>query len=241
MVVCGLAWILCVRCDDYRTVTLRLPPGMWAWGVWTFGIGVCACLTATFLLMVEHVARPAAPTPLSLRSLLLRVLAVLVAVSVIALGMGVGYGNWQAIGAVVGTFLALAAWRAHRMARATLAVLALLLLGLTLASTQSAYQFARRHADEIVAESRNLMDRLPEVQEIESDDPRVPQVLHRLGARSIVVDSTRVAVLVPGLWRAEFHIYRDPARTLKPVWVTHYGKGAGRLQITDRLWMITDD
>lgn len=241
MVLCGPAWILCVRRDDYLTRTLRRESGIWAWGVWLFGIGFCACLTATFVLIIEQLARPAAPTRFTLRSLLLRSLLILIAVSAISLWMVVGYGVLQAVGAVVGTFLSLAAWRSHHTARAVLVVLAVLFLGLTLLSTQSAYQYARRHADEIVDEGCHLMDRSSEVQTIPSDDPRVPGVLHSLGAQSIIVDSRRVAVYVPGFRRAEFHIYRVASSTIEPVWITTRGKDAGHLRIKDRLWMITDD
>jgi hypothetical protein len=241
VVLCGPAWILCVRRDDYLTETLRRESGVWGWGVWLFGIGVCASLMLTVLLIVEHLARPAAPRCFTLRSVLLRSLLILIAGSGICLWMVVGYGVVQGVGAVLGIILALAAMRTHGTSRAVLAVCAAILLGLTLLSTQSAYQYARRHADEIVAEGCNLMDRSPGVQSISSDDPRVPVVFRRLGAQSVIVNEDRVAVYVPGLRRAEFHIYRVPSRTIEPVWITTRGKGAGHLPITDRLWMITDD
>jgi hypothetical protein len=155
--------------------------------------------------------------------------------------MVAGYGVLQAVGAVLGIFLSLAAFRTHGTSRAVLAVCAVLLLGLILVSTQSAYQYARRHADEIVAEGCNLMDRSVGVDTIPSNDPRVPSVFRRLGAQSIIVDDERVAVYVPGFRRAEFHVYRVPSRTIKPVWITTRGKDAGHLPITDRLWMITDE
>jgi hypothetical protein len=40
VVVCGPGFALCVNRDEYLRLTLRQEPGIWAWGVNVFGIGV---------------------------------------------------------------------------------------------------------------------------------------------------------------------------------------------------------
>jgi len=265
MAVCGVGLVICINRDDYLRLTLRRESGIWAWGCWGFGIGVLICLTVAIALIVEHLARPAKPMPFTLRSVFVRSLLLLVAVISIGLFMTLAYGAGQAIGALIGVFLTLAAVREQNIARVVLAVLAAIILGLTLLGTQSAYQYARWHADEIVAAGCELMNecqktgchthnRHPEIdtsgssalfgQEIQPTDPRVPEVLRKLGACRIWVDEERVAVYVginkfdiscipqPGI---EFQIYRDahPTTTDGPVW-SDQGKDATR--ITDRLW-----
>jgi hypothetical protein len=260
MAVCGVGLVICVNRDDYLRLTLRRESGIWAWGCWVFGIGVLVFLTVTLALIVEHLARPAKPKPFTLRSMLIRSLFILIIAVAVCFSMASAYGPWQASGAVIGTFLVLAAAREHRMARVVLAILVTIMLGLTLLGTQSAYQYARWHADEIVVAGCELMDQCPRTgyrdysrhvgmpalfgQEIDPGDPRVPEVLRKLGALRIWVDEERVAVYVginkfdfscipqPGI---EFQIYRNahPTTTCGPVWGS-YGKGATR--ITDRLW-----
>ena len=66
------------------------------------GIGALACLTATLALIVEYLARPAKPSPFTLRSLFARSLFILIIVVAIWLLTAFAYGPWQAIGAVVG-------------------------------------------------------------------------------------------------------------------------------------------
>jgi hypothetical protein len=152
--------------------------------------------------------------------------------------------------------------REHGIARAALGTPAAILIGWTLLGTQSAYQYARWHADEIVAAGRELMDQCPETsfghhpelgrsqahplygEEIQSSDPRVPRVLRKLGARRIWVDAERVGVcvgtndldfsVIPRP-ETEFQIYRDPhpTTTCSPVWGS---PGKGSTKITDRLW-----
>lgn len=132
--------------------------------------------------------------------------------------------------------------------------------GWTVLGTQSAYQYARWHADEIVRAGCDLMDRCPRTEyracypariytslfgeEIALNDPRVPQVLRKLGARRIWVDGERVAVYVetnefdfscipkPEI---EFQIYRTPQPKTPhgPVWGSH---GKSHTKLTDRLW-----
>jgi hypothetical protein len=256
MAVFGAGFAICTRRDDYLTGTLRWEPGIWAWGKWVLGIGVLTCLIATFALIVEYMARPAAPKPITLRSLFIRSLFILIAVVLISFSMTFAYGPPQAIGAVIGAFLLLAAWREQTEWRVVLAVLAAMVFGLTLWGTQTPYQYAHRHADEIVAAGSELADQCshtyrgqPDLdqsevlahigQEVAPGDPRVPSVLRTLGAKRIWVNDERVAIYVGG--NQEFQIYREPhPNTVNaPIWASHIGK-SGSTKLTDRLW-ATDD
>ena len=251
MVIFGVGFGICVRRDDYLTGTSRQEPGIWAWGGKALGIGVLACLVAVLALIVEQLARPTDPKRIALRSLLIRALLITIAVVALCFSMALAYGAWHAIGAVIGTFFLLAAVRQHDTPRAILAVLAAIVLGLTLWGTQTAYQYARRHADEVVAAGCELADQCPRAdhrtysphpeshtrdlvgQEIDSSDPRVPKALRRLGAQRIWVDDERVAVYVGG--DTEFQIYRAPhaTTTYNPVWAPRW---KGSTKFTDRLW-----
>ena len=234
IVVCGLAFVLCTRRDDYLSATPGRDSGVWAWGIPLFAIGIYACLIATLLLIVEYLARPTATKPFTLRSLVVRTLFVLSASTAIFLWMYIGYGLWQGVGAVIGTFLFLSAVREKHTARAVLAVLAIIAIGLTFMGTQSSFQFARRHADEIVAAANQFADQIPaHFGEIQPNDPLAPSVLRKLGARRIWIDQERVAVYVGG--DTEFQIYRRPHPTTScdPVWGF---RGKGSTKITDRLW-----
>ena len=142
MAICGPGLVLCVRRDDYLRLTLRQESGLWAWGVGVFGIGVLACLVATLALVVEHLARPA-PLRFAMPSVFTRSLVILVTVGAVCLGMVVAYGIAQGIGATIGGFLVLAAVLNHGIARAIAAILAVILIGWTVLSTQSAYQYAQ--------------------------------------------------------------------------------------------------
>ena len=252
MVVFGIGFGICLRHDDYFIETLRYEPGAWTRGKWAFGIGVFACVIVTLGLVLEFLARPTKPWPFSLRWLFVRALLILVTVAVVTYSLYVAFGPGQAIGGAVGTLLLLAAVREHLAKRRVLAVLATIVLGLTLWGTQSPYQYARRHADEIVAAGCELADRCPRAdyhtydplpgrfavstlfgQDISPSDPRVPTVLRKLGARRIWVDDERVAVYVGE--EAEFQIHRDPhgKGMPHPVWGF---KGKGCTEITSRLW-----
>ena len=112
MAVFGLGFVICANLDpghgtDFGPRTRLVGIG--------FVIGVYACLIAVLVLIVEHLARPAKPTPFTLRSVFVRSLFILVTVVAIYLSMTFAYGPWQAIGAVIGTFLVLAAVREHRI------------------------------------------------------------------------------------------------------------------------------
>ncbi len=217
MVVCGVAFIIFLKRYDYLCGTLRRDRGLWMWGTWVFGIGVAACLVAALAFIIEYVVRPVAPKPITLRSLFLRSLLTIITIAAICYSMIFAFGPAQGIGATIGTFLLLAALKKHNKRHYACAILAVIVLGLTLLGTQSAYQYARWHADEIVAAGCELMDNCPikdyytynqhpEIdtagilalfgQEIQPSDPRVPNVLRKLGALRIWVDEERVAVYV---------------------------------------------
>lgn len=248
MAIFAVGVVVCVNRDDYLRLTLRGEPGIWTWGCWVFGIGVLACLTATLALILEYLARPAEPKPFTLRSMLIRSLSILAITVVVCFWMARAYGPWQAIGAVIGTFLVFAALREHASLRVSLAVSALIVFGLTLLGTQSAFQYARRNADEIVAAGCKLADQCPKTgyhdavdahghtlfgQEIDPSDLRVPSVLRKLGSQRIWVDDERVAIYVGG--DTEFQISREPHPRLHalPVWAPHW---KGSTEFTDRLW-----
>jgi hypothetical protein len=249
MAVCGIGVVVCVNRDNYLTETLRREAGIWAWGKWAFGIGVLICLIATLTFIIEYLARPAAPKSITFRSLFIRSMFIIIVIAVVFYSMDIFCGLAQGIGATIGTFLLLAALKKDNPTRAVLAVLAVIVLGPTLLSTQSAYQYARRHADEIVAAGCELMDQYPETHYIEKaslSDQHLPTAIRKLGVYSIKIDKESVSILVPGIPfipgfpDREFHIFRNPTTQSDPVWA-HYGKGAGTFVITDRLWMFEDD
>jgi hypothetical protein len=254
MVIFAVGMVLCARRNDLELTTEARRSGAWAWATWAFVMGIYACAIATLALVLEYLARPARPWPFSLRWLFVRALLLLVVVAAITSSLYVAYGPGQAIGAAVGTLLLLAAVREHHIRRGVPAVLATVVLGLTVWGTQSPFQYARWHADEIVAAGCELAERCPRAgyhtynrhpnfdpsgmfalfgQEISPSDPRVPEVLRKLGARRIWVDDERVAVYVGE--EAEFQIHRDPhgKGRSSPVW-GFQGKGSTR--IADRLW-----
>jgi hypothetical protein len=187
-------------------------------------------------------------------------LLILATAIVVGDSMAYAFGVWQAIGGVAGVFLLLSAVRERGERRLLSAFFAVIVLGLTLVGTQSSYQYARRHAAEIVAAGRELMDQVPATDfhpqpnkssvtalvgvEIQPSDPRVPSVLRNLGACRIWVDKERVAVYVgPETLQilrvpndeVEYQLYRvpHPTTTCNPVWGF---KGKGATKITDRLW-----
>ena len=240
IVIFGAGFIICVNRDDYLTETLRREPGIWAWGIWICGLGVIACLIATLALIVEFLARPISSASFKLRSVFIRSLFIVTASIAICLLVVITFGPWQAVGTMIGTFLLLAALREKNMARVVLAVLAMIALSLTLLSTQSAYQYARRHADEIVAAGNDLMEQWPETRQIQEssfDDSHVPSVLRKLGARSILIDKEHVVVDANN--NIKFNIYRIPIST-SDLDVLIGDKGSTATKITDRLVMIAD-
>ena len=245
MVVCGAGFVICYNRDDYLTLTLKREPGIWGWASLVFGIGVLISLIATLALIVEYLARPASPKSTILRSLFIRSALIIIAIAVVFCSMDNFYGLAQGIAAAVGTFLLLAALKNANPARAVLAACAVIVLGLTLLSTQSAYQYARRHADEIIAAGCELMNQWPEEHYINANDinnKNVPNVLCKLGARSIFVDEERVSIYVSGfpyLTDREFIVYKNPNTTTfrESVFIKRSSNKDEMCEITDRLWM----
>jgi hypothetical protein len=252
MVICGPIFAYCIRQDDFLRNALRRESGIWGSGIWVFGIGVLICMIATFALIIEKLARPVTSKPIRFRPFFVRAMLIAIAVAVIYYSMDVTYGLAQGIGATIGTLLLLGALKNNNPARAVLAVLAVIVLGPTLLSTQSAYQYARRHTEEIVAAGCELMDKYPETQLIEKaslNRQQLPAAIRKLGAYSIKIDKEEESVsiyvpgapFIPGNRDCEFHIFRNPATTSNCVWVQSTGKGGGTSVITDKLWMFEDN
>ena len=150
MAIFGVGLVVCIQRDDYLTGTLRHEPGIWRWGAWAFGSGIAACLLATFVLVIEYLARPVTPSRFVLRSFLMRASMVLIAIVGVGCVVAFVVGFGQRIGAAIGASLSLAALRERHEARVALAVLAAVAFGLTIWSAQSANQ----HQDEKRAEQR---------------------------------------------------------------------------------------
>jgi hypothetical protein len=53
LVICGVAFVVCMRQDDYLRETLRRDSGPWGWAMLAFAIGICGCLLATAVLISE--------------------------------------------------------------------------------------------------------------------------------------------------------------------------------------------
>lgn len=133
LVVFGTAFTICVRREHYLTDILgEREAVIWAWGRWAFGIGVLACFASPLAFIIEELARPAKPRPVTLRPLLVRSLLIAIAVFAVGLSTALAFGRWQAFGSVIGTVLLLAAVRERHLNRVILAVLAAIVLGLTL-------------------------------------------------------------------------------------------------------------
>jgi hypothetical protein len=234
MAVCGLGFVACVNCDDHLRITLRESSGLWAWGIWPFGIGVVICLVTTLALVVEYLVRPYLTGPSGPQPFTLRSFVVLLAVVAVCIGMVTAFGVMQAVGTGVSAFLLLASVRERGAARTMLGVMSAIVIALTLWSTQSAYQYARRHADEVVAAGCELMDQVPvrkyESVEIQLSDPRIPRVLRKLGPESIAVHTDYVWVHLGGIGGEGFHIYRNPH--------PHALGKAETVKINDRLWYL---
>jgi hypothetical protein len=244
LAVFGAGIVICSRHNVYVVEELKTTEGIWTWQTGVSAIGVCACLCATLALIIEGLSRPATPRPIAMRSLFLRSLLVSVGVLAISFAMGLAFGPSQGVGAFFGSLLLLAAIRSRDITRASFAVLAAIVLGPTLLSTQSAYQYACRHQAELVAAGREIMDqfRAPNAgQEIPPDNPHVPSVLRKLGAEKIWVDEDFVSVYVPGFFAdREFTICRlpNPPRASGHLWIKKpIGKSSGLCEINDFLWM----
>jgi hypothetical protein len=211
MVICGPGFAICNSQFDYVFRTLRREPGIWLWGCRVFGIGVLACLIATFALIVEYLARPAAPKSFTLRSVIVRSFLILIMAVAVCYAMNAGFGPEQATGTVVGILLGLAAARERRIVRAVLAVLAVIVIGLTFLGMQTKHQYMCRHADEIVAAAGELMDQCPgtrDGRDVAVDDARVPEMLRNLGASHFLVKEKLVVVYVDGFPDIDIRSFR---------------------------------
>jgi hypothetical protein len=234
MLVCGVGFVLCTNLDNHHRITLRELPGLWTWGRGAFGIGVASCLIATIALVGEYLIRPYIAGPSGRQHFAVRSSLVLLAVSSICLWSGIVYGISQGVGVAIGAILVLASVREGGSARVALGSVSVVVLGLTVWSTQSAYQYARRHAEEIVTAGCELMDRVPAGKyddvKIEPSDPRVPDLIRKLGAQAIWVHEDYVFVSLGGPGGAGFDIYRHPQ--------PHAQGKAETAKITDRLWYL---
>lgn len=231
--IVGLAFIICVHRDDYLHGTLRRDSGLWGQGVWLFGIGMCVCLFATLVLILENLARPMPSKPHSLQRHVVRTLGILPLCIGLFAAIYYGYGFGQAVGAVAGMCLLISAARETGGMRVAVGALSIAVIGLTLMGMRSSYQFALRHADEIVAAGVQIAEQVPRPSgEIEPSDPVVPPVLRKLGARRIWVDEERVAVFVGGDIEYQISLQSHPTTTASPVWAS---RGKGSTKITDRL------
>jgi hypothetical protein len=246
-VVCGICAVIFNNCDDYFTVTLRREPGIWMWGKWIFGIGFLACLAGSLILIIEYLARPATPKSIKFLPIFFRSVFMIIAIAAISYLMLIFYGCMQAVGATIGIFLLLAALKNDYIARVILAVLALIVLCPTLLSTQSTYQYACKHADEIVSAGCEMMDQWPQDRVIDvnrTDQPLpgpLPRVLRKLGVQSIFFERDFASLYVPGTLFSdrEFMIYRtpDPEKLRESVFIRRPTNKDMCCQINDRLWM----
>ncbi len=198
MAVFGAGLVICTNLDPGPQVG----PPSWAQrcGLGLL-VGICGCFAAAVVLIIEHLARPARPKPFTFSSLILRFWLILTAIFAIGDLIAENFGAWQAIGAMAAGFLLLSVVRERGRRRFLSACFAAVMLGLTILGTQSSYQYARRHAEEIVTAGCELMDRVPEAEfhrynpcpdadksgvlalfgaEIQPTDPRVPDVLRNL-------------------------------------------------------------
>lgn len=243
MLLCGIGCVICVNRDDYLRITLQREPDIWTWGAAIFSLALHACLFATLLLLVEYVARPVPPVRFRLWPLLFRTCLILLGLVGIGVLFGNGYGFGQGIGAVISLYLLLAAVQECHLMRKILVGVAVVLLGAVLWSTQSTYQYAHRHADEIVAAAAELTARCPAEssgEEIPVEDQRVSPTLRNLGIDRIWVDHQQVSLHVPGRFfinDREFIVLPDGETGVSAKWIQRFRDKDGFCRINDRLWM----
>jgi hypothetical protein len=240
--ISALALIVSARQQDYVFYVLKQESGVWAAVGWISCVCFLACGAATFLLVVEAVARLGERVPPSARTLSPKLLSLsLLLASVWTFGV-VSYGVPQAIGAVMAALLLVAAVRTRGPSRVLFVCLAVALVGLTIRLTNHAYHYARWNADEIVAAGRTLMDTSTLGVTLEPSGQSLPSSLRRLGVQRILVDPDRVVIYHAGVQPAEFQIYAQPTRDIERVWIQRTGKkDGGIVKINDRLWMIVDN
>lgn len=229
--------------------------GIWAWVNSAAFVCLLAGPAAIVTIVVERLARPDDPSRFSVSSVCLRAMVIGTSSLVLGLSLAISYGPWQAIGGVSGALFAFGAIKQQGSRRICLGILAVIFLACTLLGTQTAYQFARRHAAQIVAAGWELADqfrtsgdgnRVPHPQrynrfgrEIDPGDRRVPSVLRDLGVKRIWLDDELVGVYCEG--RIEFHIYHQPRSRYigDTLWLC--AKSPSVIRIADRLWLIEDN
>jgi hypothetical protein len=235
-VILGLMFVVAANRADYLHGTLRHESGPWDALALIAGIGFLACCAVAVAIVIEYLSRPKTPGRLFGVQLAVRFAAIAAAAACVFFVMHRSYGEMQAASAVTSLFLVLASVRAASRLRIRLAWIAAIFVGFTLYGTQTAFQFAVRHADEIATAGdrlRNCVPATPEGREISVNDSSVPAVLRQLGAKRIWIDDERVAVFVGP--ETEFQIFRDPHpdTTCNPQWGF---RGKGATKISDRLW-----
>lgn len=242
-IICGLGFIVCLSPYDYFTQTLRRDAGIWSWGIWISGIGIAICFIATLIFIVEYLARPVAPNPIKFRSLLARGAFIITVTTAICYLMSISFGAGHGFGAGIGTIILFSSLRQEKEIRIILATAAAIILGITLLSTQTTYQYARRHANEIVNKGCELIDQCPKNQlghEIELNNPLVPKIFQTMGTRSIFIDKDHIAIFVPGFFKdREFIIYYDNNYTVlvPSIWIKRRTNKDTFCTISDQLLM----
>lgn len=165
----------------------------------------------------------------------LRWLLIMTAVVALCLSMTVRYGTGQGIGAMLAACLVLWGLRKRRVGRLFVGGL---LAYLTFLSTQTGYQYARHHADEVIAVACELMDRYPngkhkwpnfQTKQAWPSGSRLREVLRRLGGYEVTVDGDCVYIYTGGHCGDGFFIYREPHPP--PI-----SGGQDCRKINDRLW-----
>jgi hypothetical protein len=244
MAISGACHVLCSNRISYLTYASGyIGSALWTWGEWISGIIVLACFVTTLAFVVEYLARPIAPRPFKLQSVLIGFLLITSSIVAICYIMVITFGPWQGVGATIGVFMLLFAIKREQTGRPLFVIFAVIFLGLTILSTQTAYQYACRHTDEIIVAGNELMDQYSEkddMKEIKISDPTVPPILRKLGADKIMVDKDHVCICASGLYESEFQIFRTPPTTYSPVWMSR-SKGAGTFEISDKLIMFEND
>jgi hypothetical protein len=243
-ILSGLAYVVCARQSEFSTAISRSDSGIWIWSERVFGGCVYACAVAALALVVEPLARPTTRTSFTIQAVLLRALLIVFACLAVFLPMFHQYGSSQAIGAVTGVLLLLASAGQRRIKRAVLGVLAACLFGAIVISTQSPYQCARRHSDDILDAASRLAALYSEGRvgnEVDVDDPCVPKVIRELGATRVWVDDVRVSLYVPHSVRHrdyEFIVCHIPRSTVpRPVWIRRPSNKDEECRIAEGLWM----
>jgi hypothetical protein len=237
----GLVLIVSSRQKDYLFYSLHQDPGLWSLGEKISVVCLLVCLTATFLLVLEALARPANVASLSTRTLLLKLASLFGLLAFVWTCGFISYGATQAFVAMAAAMLLVAAVRTQGPSRILFVCFAAALIGSAARLTNHAYHYARWHADEIVAAGQKLMNVTAPGLCLDPSGPSVPTAFRRLGVSRVLVEPDRVAVYHPGIRRTELQIYREPTFAIERVWINRTGKQGGINKITDKLWVVVDN